>query len=127
MSELKPSMFNPLGEDVIAAIDDRHTAETHRVIDARRLALAWRLALMTPTAMIINVAQGALIDEGALAEALVNGRLGGAGLDAFAQEPPDLSSPLFNLPSVITTPYISGQRMVSHVNGRAAQLIMSNV
>ena len=46
--------------------------------------------------MIINVSRGALVDETALTEALVNGKLGGAGLDVFAEEPPDLSSPLFN-------------------------------
>lgn len=76
--------------------------ETHHIIDARRLAL------MKATAFIINVARGALIDEEALANALVSDRLGGAGLDAYGQEPPDLNSPLFSLPNVIATPHISG-------------------
>src|SRR5581483_11171925 len=49
--------------------------ETHHLIDARRLAL------LKPTAFLINVARGALVDEAALTDALVSGRLGGAGLD----------------------------------------------
>lgn len=76
--------------------------ETHHILDARRIAL------MKPTAFLINVARGALVDEKALTDALVNGRLGGAGLDVFGQEPPDLTSPIFNLANVITTPHCSG-------------------
>lgn len=76
--------------------------ETHHIIDRRRLSL------MKPTAFLINVARGALADEEALTEALVAGRIGGAGLDAFGQEPPNLASRLFCLPNVITTPHIAG-------------------
>ena len=76
--------------------------ETRHIIDARRFGL------MKPTAFFINVARGALADEEALAEALSNGKLGGAGLDAYGQEPPDINSPLFKLSNVITTNHISG-------------------
>jgi phosphoglycerate dehydrogenase-like enzyme len=76
--------------------------ETHHIIDRRRLGL------MKPTSFLINVARGPLVDEAALTEALVAGRIGGAGLDVFGQEPPDLASPLFTLPSVVATPHISG-------------------
>jgi len=76
--------------------------ETHHIIDRRRLGL------MKPTAFLINVARGALADEAALTEALIAGRIGGAGLDAFSQEPPDLNSPLFRLPNVIATPHTAG-------------------
>jgi len=91
-----------IAESDILSLHLHLNAETHHIIDARRLAL------MKPTAMIINVSRGALVDETALTEALVNGKLGGAGLDVFAEEPPDLSSPLFNLSNVISTPHISG-------------------
>ena len=49
-----------------------------------------------------------MADEEALTQALSNGKLGGAGLDAYSQEPPDINSPLFKLPNVITTNHISG-------------------
>ncbi len=78
------------------------TAETRHTIDARRLAL------MKPTACLINVARGALVDEAALYEALIGGRIAGAGLDVFASEPPDPSLPVYRLPNVVVTPHIAG-------------------
>jgi D-3-phosphoglycerate dehydrogenase len=77
-------------------------AETRHTIDARRIAL------MKPTACLINVARGALIDEAAMHEALLDGSIGGAGLDAFEQEPPDPDLPAYQLPNVIATPHIAG-------------------
>lgn len=76
--------------------------ETRHIIDARRLGL------MKPTASVINVARGALVDEAALYQALTDGTIGGAGLDVFAQEPPDASLPVYQLPNVVVTPHIAG-------------------
>jgi len=78
------------------------TPETRHIIDARRIAL------MKPSACIINIARGALVDEAAMYEALLNGRIGGAGLDVFAQEPADPTLPVYSLPNVVVTPHISG-------------------
>ncbi len=76
--------------------------ETRQIIDARRLRL------MKPTASVINVARGALVDETALYEALTADKIGGAGLDVFAQEPPDPTLPVYQLPNVVVTPHIAG-------------------
>jgi glyoxylate/hydroxypyruvate reductase len=78
------------------------TAETHGLIDARRLAL------LPPGAWLINVARGALVVEADLLTALRSGRLGGAVLDVFDQEPLPPDHPFWALPNVIVTPHISG-------------------
>ena len=66
---------------------------------------AAQLKAMKPTAYVINVARGGLIDEEALFDALTNNVIAGAGLDVFVSEPPT-GSPLLGLPNVITTPHL---------------------
>ena len=56
----------------------------------------------------MNVARGKLVDDDAVIEALRDGRLGGAALDVFTEEPLDPSSPYWDLPNVIVTPHVSG-------------------
>ncbi|MDQ3448805.1 MAG: phosphoglycerate dehydrogenase [Chloroflexota bacterium] len=71
----------------------------------RDLIGAPELALMKPDALLINVARGGVIDEAALAEALVQGRLGGAAVDVFSSEPPT-GSPLLEAPNTVLTPHL---------------------
>lgn len=66
---------------------------------------AERLKLMRPTAYVVNTARGGLIDQKALYNALVEGRIAGAGLDVLEQEPPTAGDPMLNLPNVIITPH----------------------
>lgn len=79
------------------------TPETERLIDATALAG------MKGSAILINTARGAIVDEAALAEALRNGRLGGAGIDVLSEEPPARDNPLLapGIPNLIVTPHVA--------------------
>ena len=69
---------------------------------------AERIGLMKETAVFVNISRGKVVDEAALARALADGRILGAGLDAFAQEPLPAASPLWDLPNVLMTPHVGG-------------------
>ena len=75
--------------------------QTRNIIDAKRIAA------MKHGAALINCARGGLVDEAALAEALKTGRLMGAGIDAFSQEPP-VGNPLLELDNTVVTPHLAG-------------------
>ncbi|WP_374448395.1 NAD(P)-dependent oxidoreductase [Stella sp.] len=77
------------------------TPATHHLIDAARLAQ------MKPSAILVNVARGAVVDQTALAAALAAGRLAGAGLDVLEQEPPDPADPLLALDRVVLSPHVA--------------------
>jgi len=77
------------------------TEQTRELIDARRLAM------MKPTAFLINTSRGPVIQERDLAEALNAGRLGGAGLDVLAVEPPPADNPLLRARNCLIAPHIA--------------------
>jgi D-3-phosphoglycerate dehydrogenase len=77
-------------------------AGTHKLINAERLAL------MKPTAFLINTARGAVVDERALYEALRDKKIAGAGLDVFEEEPPLPDNPIVKLDNVVMTAHTAG-------------------
>jgi phosphoglycerate dehydrogenase-like enzyme len=77
------------------------TDETQGLLDARRMDL------LSPRALVVNVARGALLDERALIDRLRGGRIRGAALDVFLEEPLASDSPLWQLRSVLVTPHVS--------------------
>ena len=95
------------------------TPETEDMIDSAALSA------MKPTAWLINIARGRLIDEGALIGALREGRIGGAVLDTFRDEPLPPTSPFYELPNVIVTPHTSWSS--GRVLDRSVELFCDNL
>jgi phosphoglycerate dehydrogenase-like enzyme len=82
----------------------------------RHMIGAAELALMKPEAIIVNTSRGPVIDEVALARALSDNKLFGAGLDVFDQEPPPPNNPLFGLTNVVLTSHFAGPTWDNHVD-----------
>lgn len=91
----------------------------------RRLFNAARIASMKQGAFLINTARGGVVDEEALAEALRSGKLGGAMMDVFSQEPLPADSSLAGAPHCLLTPHIAGVTRES--NARVSALIAEKV
>src|SRR5438105_5695341 len=81
----------------------------------RHMIGADELALMKPTAILVNTCRGPVIDEPALVRALGDGKLFGAGLDVFDQEPPPADNPLLKLDNVVLTAHFAGPTWDNHV------------
>ncbi|MES0827167.1 C-terminal binding protein [Ruegeria sp. SCP11] len=95
------------------------TPETRHILDADHIAL------MKPTSIVINVSRGGLVDEAALAEALSEGRVFGAGIDVFEQEPVAPDNPLLRSPNTIVSDHAAwySERSVAVLQRNAAEEI----
>jgi D-3-phosphoglycerate dehydrogenase len=94
--------------DALVARADFLTLHVPLTPQTRHLISRERLATMQPTARLINVARGGIVDEQALVEAVEAGRLAGAALDVYEQEPPGADSPLRRCSNIILSPHLGG-------------------
>lgn len=113
----------PTVEDVVRQADFLtvhlpKTAETKSIIGAPEFAL------MKPTARVINVARGGIIDEAALVEAIRSGQIAGAAIDVYEKEPPG-EIPLFALPQVVVTPHLGAS--TEEAQTRAGTMIAEQI
>lgn len=126
---MKVSVFDPFAADAVRAdgheaADDLDALLPHLDVlsfhcpltkGTRHLLNDERIARMKPTAVVVNTARGGVIDEDALARALHEGRIGGAGLDGFSVEPMAADNPLRSSPRTILTPHIGGVTEASSI------------
>ena len=95
------------------------TDDTHHMINESVFEV------MKESAVLINIARGGVVDEKALITALSSGKIRGAALDVFEQEPLPSTSPLWNLDNVIITPHISG--FTKNYHQKAAKVFKENL
>jgi D-3-phosphoglycerate dehydrogenase len=84
--------------------------------DTKYLIGAKELAMMKPTARIINVARGGVVEEAALVAAIEAGTIGGAAIDVYEQEPTPTDNPLFKLDKTVTTPHLGASTAEAQIN-----------
>jgi len=127
-AEIKAAGCEPVG-DLDAALPRADFVSVHCPKTPETIGMfnAARLGRMKPTAYLINTARGGIVDEAALHGALVSGRLAGAGLDVFEQEPPPSGHQLFALPNVIMAPHVAGvtREAVDRMSEQTARNILS--
>jgi D-3-phosphoglycerate dehydrogenase len=102
--------------DDLLARADAITVHVPRTKDTIGLLGREAFAKVRPGVLIVNAARGGIVDEAALAEALEDGRVGGAALDVFEQEPPAADHPLVNHPQVVCTPHLGASTEQAQVN-----------
>jgi glyoxylate/hydroxypyruvate reductase A len=118
-------LFSPAHLDALLAASDYlvlsvpHTGETNALVGRTELSL------LRPSAVLVNLARGAIVDEPALIDALRQGRLAGAALDVVAREPLAPDSPLWDMPNVLITPH--SMSTATDENARLVDLFCDNL
>lgn len=97
------------------------TGETKGILSAERIAL------LSASAYVVNVGRGSAIDQAALIDALNGGRLAGAALDVFAQEPIPAGDPAWTAKNLLITPHISGQMSLGYTRDRNVELFCQDL
>jgi D-3-phosphoglycerate dehydrogenase / 2-oxoglutarate reductase len=95
----------------VLRVADVVTMHTPLNSETRHMIGAAQLALMKPTAYLINTARGPVVDEAALLAALRGGQIAGAGLDVYEKEPTTPDNPLFTMPNVVCSPHSAGSSL----------------
>jgi D-3-phosphoglycerate dehydrogenase len=110
-----------LSEADIVSIHAPLTAQSRHLIDAKAIAR------MRQGAFLVNTSRGALVDTDALRGALVDGRLGGVGLDVLESEPPDAGDPLLQHPDTIVTPHaaFASEQSVLELRRKATEQVVA--
>jgi phosphoglycerate dehydrogenase-like enzyme len=112
-------LFDTLAECDYVVLAAPYTSATHHLIDQAALQA------MKPSAVLINIARGAIVDELALVRALREGWIAGAALDVFEKEPLPHDSPLWEMDNVIISPHVAG--FTPHYDDRATALFAENL
>jgi len=100
-----------LAQSDIVSLHLPSTPQTHHMINTESIAK------MKDGAYLINTSRGSLVDENALYDALVSGKLSGAGLDVYEQEPVTADNPLFSLTNAVLAPHVSALTYETNYNG----------
>lgn len=95
--------------------------------ETRGILSRQRLALLPSGALVVNVGRGGAMDQEALEELLRSGKLGGAALDVFAEEPIPGDSSLWDCPGLLITPHISGNNSLAYTNEKIVELFLEDL
>lgn len=118
-TERGDELIGLLQESDVVVLSTRLSDETYRLIGEKELRA------MKPSAYLINMARGAVVDEPALVRALQEHRIAGAGLDVFTSEPLPADSPLWDLPNVVITPHMTPE--MPDFQGECLAIIRDNI
>jgi (S)-sulfolactate dehydrogenase len=121
----KENQVAPVSLDALLAQSDAVTLHIPLTAATRGLFGATRIGAMKNGAILINTARGGIVDESALAQALRNGKLGGAAIDVFDNEPLPAGSALAGVPRLILTPHIAG--LSEEANTRVSDMVAQRV
>jgi len=130
VADMRAAGVEPVA-DWRAALPDADVMSLHvpRLPETENMIGRAELARMKPDAILVNSSRGGIVDEAALAEALIAGRIGAAGLDVLDEEPPRRDNPLFATDRVVLSPHIAGisREAMARLSVAAAENILAGL